>query len=242
MHIKNFEWTEFHSYRVFDEFLETFLLSKKSYVTNHDQTLNLTTAFEDIRVRFVGGYDDSSQNFETKVIQQFLDAKIENKIVFSNVEYLWAMPIANVLPNSKREYAERWFSGDQIVEDDGQYFFNDPHSIADPGQWYLVNKYNELIAILRILSILHADSTVVDIDTAKKRIIEICYEAIYEGVDKNEKFSTSVKCGVHSALLHLADPDQFESIISSGHKDRITAVFKNIIEDRSESQCREKKI
>lgn len=240
--MRNFEWKQFHSYRVFDEFLEKFLISRKSYVTRHDQTLNLTAAFEDIRAKFVGGYDKSKRDFETKVSQQFLNAEVETKIVFSNVEYLWAMPVANINPNTKRGYAERWFSSNKEIVSGGEYFFCDPQSIADPGPWYLRNKYNEIVSILRVLSLLYADSSVVNLDTAKKRIVEICYKAIYEGVDKSDIFSASVKCGVYSALLHLADPDRFESIISAAHKDRITAVFQGVIEDRPEIKCREQKL
>ena len=55
-----FDWKQFHAYRVFDEFLERFILQRKSYVTRHDQPLNLAAAFEDIRIRFVADFNDSA--------------------------------------------------------------------------------------------------------------------------------------------------------------------------------------
>jgi len=33
----DFDWTRFHAYRVFDEFLERFVIDRKSYVTRHEK-------------------------------------------------------------------------------------------------------------------------------------------------------------------------------------------------------------
>lgn len=59
-----FDWNRFHAYRVFDEFLERFILQKKSYVTRHPEPLDLAAAFDDIRERFVAAYDDSDAKYE----------------------------------------------------------------------------------------------------------------------------------------------------------------------------------
>ena len=238
----NFDWTRFHAYRVFDEFLQRFIIGRKSYVTTHPQRLDLEAAFEEIRSCFSEGFDDSSANFEDKVRSQFEVASEESKIVFANVEFLWAMPMGNISPRTKRGYAKRWFADESEVVTGERYFFGSPHTIANPGLWYLMNKYWELIALLRVLSLMASNEEVVDISSAKKRIAELSYAAIYEGAAKEGHFAVTKVCGVHSALLHLSAPDKFESIISENHKQQIAKVFEHVIADCPEVACREQKI
>ena len=128
-----YNWKQFHAYRVFDEFLARFILQRKSYVTRHDEPLNLAAAFEDIRKRFVADFDDSDAKYEEKIAHQFEGASEETKIVFANVEYLWAMPVENISPSTKHSYGQRWFSSSELLGEDERYFFGHPHIIADPG-------------------------------------------------------------------------------------------------------------
>lgn len=233
MKIHPFDWQRFHAYRVFDEFLERFVLQRKSYVTLHSQILDLSKAFQEIRERFIDAFDASDARFEDKVAHQFDSATQQAKIVFANLEYLWAMPMENITPKKKRTYATRWFpEKDQVVEGES-YFFGDPHIIADPGPWYLRNKYWEIVALLRVLSIVATDRSLTDLVSLKQKIAEICHSAIYDGVAADQPFSTSKFCGVHCALMHLADPERYESIISDSHRRQISAVFGHVVENPS---------
>jgi len=234
MNSSEYEWNRFHAYRVFDEFLERFIIQRQSYVTDHKNQLDLELAFEDIRARFVAAFDESNARFEDKVNLQFQGASENTKIVFTNVEYLWAMPMENVTPLKKRSYAQRWFSDPDLVVRGEQYFFGYPHIIANPGSWYLRNKYWELIALLRVLSHITKEAELTDLAGVKQKIAGMCHSAIYKGVPPEEEFSVSKKCGVHSALMHLADPESYESIISASHRQRICAVFGHVVEDPSD--------
>ncbi len=223
-----FDWKRFHAYRVFDEFLERFVIQRRSYVTRHEDRLDLETAFEDIRNRFIDGADESEKSFEQKVARQFLDASEHTKIVFANVEYLWAMPMENITSEKKRSYALRWFVQSQVVGGE-RYFFSDPHIIADPGPWYLTNKYWEIVAALRVLSTIAASSASATVDQLKSQVAEICRKALHEGGAKSGSFAVPHFCGVHPALMHLADPERYESIISDSHRRQIMAVFGHVV-------------
>lgn len=233
MNSTSFDWQRFHAYRVFDEFLERFILQRKSYVTKHSELLDLAVAFDDIRQRFVAAFDDSEAHFEEKVAHQFDGAPEQTKVVFSNVEFLWAMPMVNISPQKKLSYVERWFPRPNQVDNSERLFFGYPHVIANPGSWYLRNKYWELVAALRVLSILAADSEPTDLSTLKQKIAAMCHEAIYVGISAEENFAVSKVCGIHSALMHLADPESYESIISASHRRRICAVFGHVVENPS---------
>jgi outer membrane protein assembly factor BamB len=116
--------------------------------------LDLDIAFDDIRAKFVTAFDDSEPRFEDKVNNQFKNTSDNTKIVFANVEYLWARPMDNISAEKKCSYALRWLSDTFQVVSGDRYFFSHPDTIANLGSWYLRNKYWELVALLRILSIL----------------------------------------------------------------------------------------
>lgn len=79
MERRNFNWSRFHAYRVFDEFLERFVLSRKSYVTRHDKELDFEAAFDEIYSVFSEGYDNSDETFGKKVERQFAEASENSK-------------------------------------------------------------------------------------------------------------------------------------------------------------------
>ena len=234
MNCDNFDWKRFHAYRVFDEFLEKFVLQRKSYVTEHPDSLDLAVAFEDIRKRFVDDYDDSAAKYEEKIAHQFDGAPEATKIVFANIEYLWAMPMGSLKRETKRGYGERWFSESDLLVEGERYFFGHPHTIADPGSWYLRNKYWETVSLLGVLSFVSKDSSLTDLASLKGKIAEICHSAIHKGVVPEQAFAAPKFCGVHCALMHLADPERYESIISDSHRRRICAVLGHVVEDPSD--------
>lgn len=232
MNTKAFDWTRFHAYRVFDEFLERFVIQRKSYVTRHEDQLDLQAAFEDIRNRFIDGADESDKSFGQKVARQFQGASEQTKIVFANVEYLWAMPMENITPAKKRSYALRWFPNSKVISGD-RNFFSDPHIIADPGPWYLTNKYWEIVAALHVLSTVAKRPTAANVSALKKQIAAICHTALYVGIPPKDNFAVYNFCGIHPAFMHLADPDRYESIISASHRRQIIAVFGHLVEKPS---------
>ena len=233
MSTEPFDWSRFHAYRVFDEFLERFILQRKSYITTHPEVLDLVTAFEDIGQRFVSASDNSDSGYEEKIDQRFSDAPEQTRIVFANVEYLWAMPVENLKAEKKRSYGERWFSRSGLLREGNQYYFSDPHTIADPGPYYLINKHWELMALIRVLRLVAADPGMRDPATLKRRIAGICHAATNKGINPDEPFAPRGFCGVHYALMHLADPDRYESIISESHRKKICAVFGHVVENPS---------
>lgn len=229
-----------HSYRVFDEFLQRFVLERRSYITTHDRPIDFDAAFADIHRRYVKGADESKNKFDKKVVRQFADAEENTRIVFTNAEYLWAMPPTNIRPVTKRQYMVRWFP-DSDVESGDEYFFWKDHCIANPGSWYLTNKYFEILSVLRILRELTSASDLQTLGQVKSRIAERCYKAIYGQVSKNDLFYVEKICGVHAALMHLSDPETYEAIISSNHKDKICSVFSDVVPE-DEAPCMERRI
>lgn len=100
-------WQQFHAYRVFDEFIGEFVIEQRSYITKHEHKLDLHAGIGEIKKRFVDEYDDSDSSFGEKLDKQFRTASDDIKIIFTNLEYLWAMPATNIRPETKLQYAQR---------------------------------------------------------------------------------------------------------------------------------------
>jgi len=233
-------WQIYQSYRVFDEFLQRFVLERKSYITTHEQRLDFDLAFEVIHRRYILGADPSKKEFDEKVTRQFADADLNSRIVFSHAEYLWCMPTAQLRPETKRALITRWFADSEVKHGD-DYFFWEKEAIANPGSRYLRKKYHELVSVLRILRSVTLNSGLNRLQDVKARIAEGCYEAIYNGVSSDNPFYVKDSCGVHPALMHLAAPDTYEAIVSNSHKTKICAVFSNVA-SAEEFPCPERRI
>lgn len=238
---EGFSWKHYGAYEVYDVFLDTLVLKRKSFISKNEQRLDCESALKDIRKRFVEGFDAGAKNFDQKARRQFKTASDNTKLFFANAEYLWAMPSSRMKVKSKRGFALRWFDSD-LIKDTSNVYFNGDDGIGHPGSWYQTNKYFELLAVFRILSNLFQDNSLRTIAQVKKRIEDLCYEGLYGEPKPHGGFKVKNKCAVQSALLHLSAPDRYEMTFSNSHKDAIVRVFSHVIEDRSDIQCREKKM
>ena len=221
-------WQSHHAYRAFGEILQSVVIERRSYITVGKEPLDFASAFKDIKERFVEAFDASDATFDDKAEQQFQGASINTRRVFANLEYLWSMPAGNISGPKKRSYALRLFPDSDIVSS-RQVFFTGDDCIANPGMWYLTNKYHEMLAICRIFKALADDATIRTTDDARDRIETLAYEGIYGKIDPRTDFRTENKCGAHHFLLHLAKPDTYEAIVSENHKNRIVSVFAHVI-------------
>lgn len=233
-------WTKYHSYRVFDEFIQTFIIEKHSYITKHPQLLDFDAGLADIKFRFVDNYAEAVEEYEEKLAVQFDGADDNSKIIFSNVEYLWAMPSHQLRDYTKQEYPRRWFP-DSALQSGDRYFFEGDHTVAGTGSYYTRNKFFELCAIIQLLSHLNSTAGLTTIQPVKNEIESFTYNSIYGDEPSNKVFHTERKCSVRNMLLHLANPDKYECIVSYGDKDRIIAVFGHVLTD-TDSMDTESKI
>lgn len=224
-------WQDYHAYRVFDEFIDRFVLQQKSYITKHDHKLDLRVGITDIKKRFVEEYDKSSdKSFTEKLEEQFAEASKDAKIIFANLEYLWAMPYCNITPERKLEYVQRWFAQVQIHSGD-QYFFGEPHTIANPGQWNNQNKYWEICSVMRVVEYLLSVENLQDVSYAKQLIEQFAYNAVYAPENLDVSFKIKNRCATNNALLHLSHPDKYESIVAYSDKNKIIETFGALIQD-----------
>jgi hypothetical protein len=221
-------WQNHPAYQAFEEFLQSVVIERRSYITVGREALDFASGFQEIKARFVEAFDASDATFDDKAGQQFKNASANTRRVFANFEYLYAMPAGNISGPKKRSYALRWFSEPEVISG-RQFFFTGDDCIANAGMWYLTNKYQELLSICRIFKALADDASIKTTADARDRIETLAYEGIYGKIDPKAEFFTENKCGAYHILLHLAKPDRYEAIVSENHKNRIVSVFAHVL-------------
>lgn len=85
-------WQTHHAYRAFEEFLQSVVIDRRSYITVGKEPLDFAGGFEEIQERFVEAFDASDATFDEKADQQFKDARPNTRRLFANLGYLYAMP------------------------------------------------------------------------------------------------------------------------------------------------------
>jgi hypothetical protein len=143
---------------------------------------------------------------------------------------------------TKRSFALRWFTDDELRDDEGAYFDGSSNTIANPGPYYQTNKYNEVRAILRIFSLALENDPGTPVDKLKESIEVQAYRALHGNPKPANGFEVTQYCGIHAALLHLCNPEEYESIISKSHRESILGVFSNMITEADDVTCPEEQI
>lgn len=237
-----FSWDNCKCFTAFDSLIKEFICGRKSWLLKTPESIDPEAALDEIRQLFVEGFDAGKDSFDSKAQIQFTNASRAAKIVFSHAEYLWAMHSVKISKDTKRSYALRWFSDEEVRDDEEAYFDGRDNSIANPGPHYQTNKYNEVRAILRIFSLAFDHSLGTRPEEIKRRIKIEAYRALEGSPKPVNGFAASGYCGVHPALMHLADPEEYESIISKSHRESILGVFSYIIADLVDVTCNHEKI
>jgi len=222
--------------------IRALISERKSWLLKTPEPINLEAALAEIRERFIDAYDEGQDSFDLKAQHQFADASRNAKIVFSHAEYLWAMHSFIITKATKRSFALRWFTDEELRDDGDAYFDGSSNSIANPGPYYQTNKYNEVRAILRIFSLILEKDTGTPVEELKESIAVHAYRALHGTPKPVNGFEVTQYCGIHAALLHLCDPEEYESIISKSHRESILGVFSTMITEADDVTCPEEQI
>jgi hypothetical protein len=237
-----FSWKRFKSYTAFDGLIENLISERKSWLLKTPEPIDVDGALTEIRERFIEAFDEGKDSFDQKAQHQFADASRNAKIVFSHAEYLWAMHSLIITKGTKRSFALRWFTNDELRDDEDAYFDGSANTIANPGPYYQTNKYNEVRAILRIFSLALKNAPGTPVDKLKESIEVQAYRALHGNPKPVNGFEVTQYCGIHPALLHLCNPEEYESIISKSHRESILGVFSNMFTERDDVTCPEEQI
>lgn len=77
-------------YKLFDQFVQTFLVERRDFLSNNGETVLTSRALDECIDRFIVNYiAGSDQNFGEKLSKQFQGASREAKIFFAHASWLY---------------------------------------------------------------------------------------------------------------------------------------------------------
>src|SRR5690625_320930 len=101
--MKRKETEEVH--KLFDEFSETYILNKQSFLTSDAITIS-DDHYEDCYKRDVVNYKEGNRSFDSKIDEQFEGAELGPRLVFAHAQWLWTYAVQDKRTETKKGYAK----------------------------------------------------------------------------------------------------------------------------------------
>ncbi len=223
-------------YPLFHRFIDEFLITGNSILTEHEEVLNDESIRNCFR-NYVENFKEGKQSFDDKIREQFKDADLNTKLVFAHAEWLWVYAVADKTERRKKEYTKRTTGLTDAELKTDVY----PNGFGHAGQWHNQNKYHEIRFILLIIQFLKEKIESKELKKTEDiaEWIEILalyqkYDKEYEGFDIPEKLKQEIpsqKLAVSNILTYVAFPDNYERIASDAHKWQIYSSFSGLLSD-----------
>ena len=216
-------------YELYNSFIQRVLIEKKDFFAETDNYILTTENLNECKRRFIDNFDeDKNRNFADKARDQFEGASEGVKRLFSHAIWLWGFSV-NESKNCDLLYIENTKKP--------------AYGFANSGQHHLTNKFGEVSFCLRLFDAV-LNQNINTVDGIKKFIEKICLCCAYgeeiEGYDSLREtdivatYSTSISM-IH-ILLYLSSPNNYERIVSNGHKLKIANCFESLLSE-SEKEC-----
>jgi hypothetical protein len=208
-------------YDAIECFKQRFLVNHMSIFTDSEVFTQDNLAI--IVDRFVNNPDESNSSFDEKIKKQ-LGEKIEVHELFAHVIWLWSIFASDMTQEGKINDINKWLPEDKKISNKFLFVFN--HGIGSTGQYHKTNKPAELVYIIRFFQQVITSSEPVD-------YVNLLKSGVATGAAPQEvKVGNSVKkVAMYNILLHLFDPNNFETIASYGHKEKIASFFESQFND-----------
>jgi predicted HNH restriction endonuclease len=216
-------------YKIFKKFLHRTIIEQKSFFHGDeiDKKIDWNMALAEIKKRFINNYDDGDGSFDAKVLKQFDGASKDSKLAFLHIEYLWGMGVSDISIERKLLVLNRW--PETLRVENVGYILEKRDCIGNSGMWHKQNKYVEFLAIIKLFDFL-ANQKFFDINEILHVIEQFSLDAIYKKeTSQYKEYFEKKKCAIYAIILHLSNPNEYESIISFGDKDRIIKYFTDDI-------------
>ncbi|MDD2230736.1 MAG: AAA family ATPase [Candidatus Cloacimonetes bacterium] len=225
-------------YRLFNEFVQTFLVEGKDFLSGSGKTVLTPEALDECIDRFiVNAIEGSDLSFDEKLNIQFADASQEAKILFAHVTWLYVHPHKGMTASGKNDAVRKsMINMPEYTIRDG--IFLNKGGIANGGTAYNIQKPTNLEFIIFLIKWIKNSQAGKDKSSIKKGIITVCLYWLYGREEVLEKEFGSGKAqkmmkdsrlfrndsdelprlGICNFLLNLCDPDYYEKIVSCNEK------------------------
>jgi len=230
--MKRKETEEVH--KLFDEFSETYILNKQSFLTSDAITIS-DDHYEDCYKRYVVNYKEGNRSFDSKIDEQFEGAELGPRLVFAHAQWLWTYAVQDKRTETKKGYAKHILRNQDVNLREDIY----PFGFGSAGQWHNQNKYNEILFCLILLQVLREKNNsgeIENIQDIKEYTEKFCLFVKYSSFEDELAIPKRYKEDLHESktataniLLYIVKPDDYEPIASDNHKSKIVSSFSSLV-------------
>jgi len=221
-------------YIFFDQFVDEFLLTGNSILTNDNGILTKAT-IQNCITNYVENYKEGGDSFGEKVADQFKISDLPTRLVFAHAEWLWAFAVDDITVKTKKEQTKRTTK----IDDDSKLKPAFPVGFGSAGMYHKNNKYDEIKFNLLLIQFLKDKIDTKEINTSeqvKSWIEKVCLYQKYEQEFKEYPIPEELvdkipsrKLAMCNILCHVAFPDKYERIASDNHKWQILNSFSGLL-------------
>jgi len=225
-------------YKLFDQFVQTFLVEKRDFLSNNGKIVLTSQALDECIDRFIVNYiEGSDQNFEEKLSKQFQGASREAKIVFAHASWLYVHGSMTMTGQGKKKAVMISINDLQDYQPRDDIFL-DKRGIADPGIAYNTGKFDNLRFIVLLFKWILGSNGTPSKESVIKAITAACLYGVYgqekdlidafgydqaQQIKKDHEYMTRSsgdrhRLGIYNLLLNLCEPDYYEPIVSFDSK------------------------
>lgn len=220
-------------YELFNQFIQRVIIERKDFFAEGDELLLTQENLNECKRRFIEKIDESGDKFDAKARGQFEGASESSKRLFAHAIWLWGFSV-----NESKDCNLLFINNTKPVQ----------NGFANSGQYHLTNKYEEVCFCIRLFDALLSKDCKTDLE-AKKQIENIClccaYGNVidaYEELKDTEIVTTYKTVSMINILLYLCFPENYERIVSNGHKQKIANCFETLLSDDEKSMNLEQRI
>jgi len=228
-------------YKLFDQFVQTFLVERRDFLSNNGETVLTSRALDECIDRFIVNYiAGSDQNFGEKLSKQFQGASREAKIVFAHASWLYVHSSMAMTGQGKKR-AVMISINDLLDYQPRDDIFLDKGGIADPGTAYNTAKPANLRFIVLLFKWILGSNITPSKESVTRAITAACLYGVYgqekdlidafghdqaQQIKKDYEHMTlsrgdQPRLGIYNFLLNLCEPDYYERIVSFRDKELI---------------------
>lgn len=228
-------------YKLFDQFVQTFLVERRDFLSNNGETVLTSQALDECIDRFIVNYiAGSDQNFGEKLSKQFQGASREAKIVFAHASWLYVHSSMAMTGQGKKR-AVMISINDLLDYQPRDDIFLDKGGIADPGTAYNTAKPANLRFIVLLFKWILGSNITPSKESVTRAITAACLYGVYgqekdlidafghdqaQQIKKDYEHMTlsrgdQPRLGIYNFLLNLCEPDYYERIVSFRDKELI---------------------
>lgn len=212
-------------YNLYNNYIDRLFINKKSFLENNEAIIFTETNIKECIKCFIDEPVDSKKTFNEKLKEQFKGASEGAQKLFAHAIWLWGFSV-NGSRNCDLVFIEKRNCRPE-------------HGFGNCGQYHLSDKYKEICFVIRLFKAIFDKCESKAKDEIKDFIEGVClsykYEKAYEKYEYYKDLDVvkeqNGKRPMADILLYLSNPEKYEPIVSTTHKNAIVNCFYDLIKD-----------